>query len=485
MNLLTARVSETQQLDAIWKSPRAEFLVLYGRRRVGKTFLIREYFKNQGVYFELTGLHKGNMTRQLENFFEKFLTQFESDIPVREPKNWRDAFLLLNALIERSPKNKKIVIFLDELPWLATKKSGLLQEIDYFWNGYWVSKQNVILILCGSAASWMLDNVIHDKGGLHNRITRRILLRPFNLRDTKEYIDANKLNKSSKQILDMYMVLGGIPLYLQQIKRGLSAPQNIEQICFNENGLLFDEFEKLYRSLFLHHEEYIEIVKAIALRHYGISIGDLLATLKKTSGGRFIKQLRDLEAAGFIQKFIPFGKKSRDRYYRTSDEFTSFYYYWQEEYLSLDIRSRTKNYWTSRVNTPRWNTWCGYAFENVCFKHIPNIQAALGIEATPITVSSWQYQPKYPDKTPGCQIDCLFDRDDGVITIIEFKYSTHMITIDKEYAQKLKEKILVFEKQTGTKKKVSLVLVTTVGLNKNSWSEDLIDQVVTIDDLFK
>lgn len=143
----------------------------------------------------------------------------------------------------------------------------------------------MILILCGSAASWMLDNVIHDRGGLHNRITRRILLRPFNLRDTQKYVNTNKLNKSTKQILDMYMVLGGIPLYLQQIKRGLSAAQNIEQICFNENGLLFDEFEKLYRSLFTHHEEYIQIVKAIALRHYGISIKDLLITLKKNQGG--------------------------------------------------------------------------------------------------------------------------------------------------------------------------------------------------------
>lgn len=485
MPTLIARDKEVQQLEEIWKSTKSEFLVLYGRRRVGKTFLIREYFKNKGIYFELTGLRDGKMLKQLRNFFEKFLNLFKTDIPIREPKNWHEAFLLLNTMIDQSPKNKKNIIFLDELPWLATKKSGLLQEIDYFWNSFWVDKKKVILILCGSAASWMLDNIVHDKGGLHNRVTRRMLLRPFTLSQTKKYIDTKNLNKNTKQILDLYMVLGGVPLYLQQIKRHLSAPQNIENICFNENGILYDEFEKLYRSLFTNYEEYIQIVKEITMHHYGITIKNLLKILKKNSGGRFIKQLGELEAAGFIQKFTPYGKKLRGQYYRASDEFTSFYYHWQQSYLSQDLQSRTKNYWINRVNTPEWNTWCGYAYENICYKHIYNIQKALGIETIPMNVSSWQLQSKSGHISNGCQIDLLFDRSDGVINIIEIKYSKSIFTIDKEYANKLKDKIQLFENKTKTKKKISLVLITTLGLKKNSWSEDLIDQDIKLDDLFE
>lgn len=488
MKILASRENQVRLLEQVWQSKKAELLVLYGRRRIGKTHLIRYFFslqKQSGIYFELTGLKQGTLQQQLNNFAEKFSAVFYSGLAIKPPSNWHDAFNLLQQEIDKTPKKQKFVLFLDELPWLATKKSGLLDELDYFWNSKWSLHNNLIVVLCGSAASWMLDKIINAKGGLHNRLTRKLLLKPFTLKQTEEFLLANQCKKTRKQILDLYMVLGGVPLYLQQVKRQHSAAQNIQQICFNENGLLYAEFENLYQALFQYHEKYIDIVRTISKRHYGIASDQLLKALKQKSGGRFFKRLIELESAGFIKKYhsLDTSKKGVD-YYRTSDEFSNFYFCWLEHYLQKQATFSAKNYWLTRLNTPIYASWAGYTFENICFKHSNNIARALGIDQVASQISTWQTRTQQGSKQNGAQVDLIFDREDGIITLCEIRYSKNDIVLTKEQARQLAQKVTVFEENFPTKKQVSLVLITVSGLKENIWSEDLIDQVITLDDLF-
>jgi len=271
MLALTGREAEIKRFDAMYRAREAQFLALYGRRRVGKTYLVNEYFRDKGLFFDVTGIKKGNLHDQLETFSEKFSEVFYPNLSIQIPVRWRDAFKLLTDEIQKIPRSKKIIIFFDELPWLATKRSKCLAMLDHFWNTQWSKMPNVILIVCGSAASWMLEKIVNDKGGLHNRLTETMLLEPFNLKQTKQLLEQRNIKLNLKQVLDIYMVMGGIPYYLKAIRRGKSATQIINEICFSQNGLLLDEFDKLFSSLFDSAEMHTAIIRAIAKKRYGIS----------------------------------------------------------------------------------------------------------------------------------------------------------------------------------------------------------------------
>lgn len=472
------RNQEISILESIWSSKEAELVALYGRRRVGKTYLVRECFSHKEFYCEIVGKKGGSLQVQLENFSEAFSKTFCNNIPIEKPKNWKKAFDLLTGEIEKLPKSKKIVLFIDELPWLATPKSGLLQNIDYFWNSKWSRFGNLKIILCGSAAAWMLDNLINAKGGLYNRITRSILLEPFNLFETKVFLKNQGVILNDKQVLDIYMAIGGVAHYLKQIEKGKSAVQNINDICFNKKGLLFNEFPKIFKSLFDSSEIHLAMVKAIASHQYGIDRKELLSRVGLESGGTFNKRIEELEAAGFIQSFYPYGKKTKDQYYRIIDEYTLFYLTWIDKRKnSIGIKD---NYWTNRTKTGVWLNWAGYAFEQICYKHVEQIKKALALDKVPCEVGNWRYIPGKGSKEKGAQIDLLFDRDDGVITICEIKYSENEFTIDKSYADSLVNKINVFEKHFSSKKQIFLSMITTIGVKKNMWQQGLIHNQVLL-----
>lgn len=481
MTNVVGREAEIKILDVLHQAKEAQFLVLYGRRRVGKTYLIREYFKDKGLFFELTGIKKGTMQDQLESFSEVFSSVFYEGIKLNRPRNWRDAFSLLTNTLKNVESNKKIILFFDELPWLVTKRSKFIPMLDYFWNTQWSKMPNIRLVVCGSAASWMLDKIVNDKGGLHNRLTQTLLLEPFDLEQTQEFLNTRGIKFNTKQLLDIYMVMGGIPYYLKAIKRGQSASQIINGLCFDKNGLLLKEFDKLFQSLFEDSDIHIAIVRAISKKRYGLSRNELLKALKLKSGGEINKKLNELIAAGFVQRFIPFGKKLKDHYYRVIDEYTLFYLYWIEPYKK-DPRSLLQSgYWQKISRTPKANSWFGYAFEEICYKHIHRIAKGLSLESVLWYVSDW----RKIDKEEGAQIDLLFDRDDGVITLCEIKYSSKPFIIDREYAGKLIKKIDVFKKTTKTKKQLQLAMITTHGVHPNVWSEELLDAEVCLDDFFK
>lgn len=486
MRSVIGRERETQLLQEIWDSPKAEFLAVYGRRRVGKTYLIRKFFQPKGLYLEFTGVKDAHVHEQLARFSEVLTRKFYPQLKLQAPLTWHEAFELLSSELEKLPKSKKIILFFDELPWMATKKSGLIQALDFFWNTRWSQWRQLKLIVCGSAASWMLDHLINAKGGLYNRLTRILLLRPFNLRQTSQFLLNRGISLKPAHILDLYLTMGGIPHYLEHIKKSKSVVQNIDSICFQQDGILYHEYSRLYPALFDNPELSMRIMRTIAENQYGISKEILVRKLGKTSGGRFDKRLDELAACGFIQGFVPYGHKKRDQFFRVADEYTLFYLDWIAEFAEQrDLALKNKSYWANMSNTPAWYNWAGYAFENLCFKHVDNILAALGLNHIPCKIGSWRYIPPKESSELGVQIDLLFDRADNMITLCEIKYSHKPFAIDKSYAKNLKNKIETFERHFHTRKQINLVIITPAGLKPSIWSEELVSQVVTLDDFFK
>ena len=478
---VVGRKREVEILQGIFNSKDPEFLAIYGRRRVGKTHLIREFFSDKGVYFEITGQKEGNMHVQLENFIRSFSMTFFNNIPLKIPSNWQEAFSLIDAQI--SAASKKFIFFIDELPWLATPKSNVMQTLDHFWNAYWSRRSNIILIVCGSAASWMLDELINAKGGLYNRLTKTILLKPFNLKGTQEFLESRGIHLKPIQILDLYMVFGGIPHYLKQIAKGKSAQQIINDVCFKSDGLLYGEFDRLFHSLFNHAEVHFSIVKAIASQRNGISREKLIEKTGIPTGGSLNKYLQELEASEIIKSYTPLDKKKKDRYFRISDEYVLFYLQWIEPIKDrgMDLGDA---YWKTQLKTAKMNAWKGYSFESICLKHSEQIKRALGLENIHSNIGGWRYLPKKGSKNAGTQIDLIFDREDGAVTLCEIKYSDYVFKVDKEYAKDLASKITIFEENYSTKKQVFMTLITTCGIKHSLWSEDLIHSDLTLKDLF-
>lgn len=481
---IIGREYEIKILKELLESNEAEFLAIYGRRRVGKTHLIREFFSGKGEYFEITGQKDGKMQDQLENFIVKFSEQFHKGFTLQTPKNWKEAFGLVNKQAQLIPKNKKFIFFIDELPWLASRKSNLLQALDYYWNSYWSKNEKFILVTCGSAASWMIDHLINAKGGLYNRLTKSILLKPYNLKETKEFLKSRGLNFNNHQVLELFMVFGGIPHYLKQAVKGKSSSQIVDDVCFNEQGLLYDEFDRLFESLFEHHEIHEKIVKAIADQHQGISRDQLIEKTKLSSGGTLNKRLKELEASNFISSYVPLGKKRKDHYYRISDEYTLFYLKWVEKHTYRGVKI-VKNYWKNQVKSPKVNSWKGYAFENVCLSHVEQIRLALDLSNIHCDIGSWRYLPPRGSKEKGAQIDLIFDRKDDVITLCEIKYSDHLLTVDKEISKQLADKVNVFEKHFASNKQIFVAMITTKGIKQTIWSNEIVQNEVVLDDLFR
>ncbi|MDX8430989.1 MAG: ATP-binding protein [Candidatus Algichlamydia australiensis] len=482
------RQEEKEILDRFFQSNSPEFMAIYGRRRVGKTYLVKNYFTQKSChFFKVTGIHKGTMSQQLAEFSNGIGSSFFYGTKIKGKNNWFDAFEVLTQSIQKQiPRKKKVVLFFDEFPWMATPKSKLLQALEYYWNHYWSEDNRIKLIICGSAVSWIIKNIIHNKGGLHNRLTRTILLEPMSLRESKNLLHSMGIKLNNQQVAQLYMVTGGIPYYLSHVPAGLSDTQIIERLAFTKNGLFLTEFDKLYSSLFENAAFYIDIVKAIASQRYGIDQKTLFEKIKKISGGGTIsKKLKELEEAGFIISFVPYKNRRKGIFYKVIDEFTLFYLYWIEPIKKTLLKKGTrKGYWDKTRQTSSWSSWAGYAYEALCYKHLFQISEALELSPTALP-STWQYIPKKGSEELGAQIDLLYDRDDGVTTICEIKFTKEPFAINKDYAKRLQNKMEIFQKRTKTQKQLFLAIVSAKGLKKTMYSEEIVDAVVSLSDLFK
>jgi predicted AAA+ superfamily ATPase len=483
------RQKEKDLLDRFLEAKEPEFLAIYGRRRVGKTHLIREHCGPKAeIFFTVTGQKDATYKQQLFHFKQQLEQVFYQGAPLPELASWESAFRILCDAIEAKQDrgvSGPILIFLDELPWLSTKRSGLIQALDHTWNTRMSRMKQLKLIVCGSAASWMLENLINAKGGLHNRINRRIRLEPFTLKETAEYLSYRKVKTNKAQVVELFMAFGGVPFYLQQVEKGRSAAQNISASCFDPSGVLSDEYQRLFASLYTNAEVHDKIVRVIAKKREGILRDDLIRTIGLSSGGRLLTRLAALEEAGFIGSFVPYGNKKRLKSYRLIDEFIGFHLKWIEKAPRGVLADNGLDYWMAKAQTPSYRAWAGFTYEGICLKHAGQIKKALGIEGIAAEVATWRHVPQRSAREDkGVQIDLIFDRADGVINVCEIKYSDGLFQVDKKYATELKRKLLVFEDKMRTPKNILLTLVTTHGLKKNVWSEGLVDSVVTLNDLF-
>lgn len=478
MDTIVSREPEKIILNSMLKSGRPEFLAIYGRRRVGKTFLINEYFKKKKcAYFKITGQQKGAYKTQLKHFADSVQNLLELEFEIKPPDNWDDAFRDLTKHIKKI--REPVILFFDELPWLVTSRSGLLPAMFYQWNTEWVYMNNVKLVVCGSATSWMLKNIVHGKGGKHSRLTQRINLQPFSLSESKQFLRHKRIKLDDYQLTTLYMALGGIPKYLELVNPGESATQAIDRICFE--GLLLDEFDDLFDSLFKQPEYYEAVIRYLAEHPSGVSYNELAKAVKQSSGGVFTGRLYELAQTSFIQEFTPYGMKTKP-YYRISDEYSFFYLTWI--YGKKTAIQHVTRYWSKQSKTQAAISWKGNTFEIVCLKHITEIIKILDLGDYVTWVGGWRYVPSASNNTSnnekGAQIDLLIERSDNAITLCEIKFYSDQFSISKDYAKKLKDKIQVFRERTKTKKQIFLCLITSHGMKPNKYSNDLVDAHVML-----
>jgi uncharacterized protein len=466
------RVAEIAKLLQITTSKKAEFVAVYGRRRVGKTFLIREYFNNEFCFYA-TGLANASTKKQLTGFTIFMNQSFEADYTTFN--NWLEAF---GALIKELKKCKgKKIIFIDELPWFDTKKSDFISGLEFFWNSWASANADVKLIVCGSAASWIINKLIKNKGGLHNRLTARIKLEPFTLYETELFLQSKDIALDRYQVVQLYMAMGGIPYYLENVQNGLSAAQNIEQLCFAKNGLLKTEFTFIFSSLFSNAGKHEIIIRKLFELGGSAKREDIIASAKLSTGGDISAKLKELEESGFITGYTSFGTNSSKKTYCISDFYTLFYLKFIEH-----SAANAQNEWLTKIDDPAIRAWSGITFEQVCLQHTAQIKNALQIGGISSNTSTWQI--KGTAKIKGTQIDLVIDRRDRIINLCEIKFSVNDFAITKSYDAELRNKISVFKETTKTNKSVFLTMITTYGLVKNEYNRSAVQNEITMDDLF-
>ena len=472
--MLIGRTIEKEELLATLQADESQFVAVYGRRRVGKTYLIRETFVNN-IAFQHTGLAKGSLSEQLAEFQESL--RLAGMKRPRRPKTWLDAFHLLSDFLSENKQKDKKVVFIDELPWMDTPKSNLLSALEHFWNGWASARKDVVLIICGSATAWVQKKILNNYGGLHNRVTMKMRIMPFTLGECEQYAESRGLSLSRKELSLAYMAMGGIPYYWSLLKKNWSIDQNIDNLFFKSEAPLQNEYDALYASLFKYPEPYLKVIKALGCVKRGLQREEVIRKTGLSDNQTFTDVLRDLEQCGFIRKYQAIGKKTRGAFYQLIDNYTLFYLNFISENKEND-----EHFWSNNIDTPLRNTWSGLAFERLCLWHIPQIKAALGIQGVNTSVYSWRTEAT--EEHDGAQVDLLIDRKDGVINLCEMKYADDNYAFDAEEERKLRNRRTAFKLDTKTRKSIHTTLITTYGLRNNSHS-GMVQSVVSMDDLFK
>jgi len=470
---MVGRRNEIEELLKSYKSSESEFVAVYGRRRVGKTFLIRNVFSEKFA-FQHSGLAKGGMKKQLRQFVSSLREYGRT--PSRPLVDWMDAFDELKEVVRSSALEKKVV-FIDEMPWLDTPRSDFITALESFWNGWASARRDVLLIVCGSAASWIVKKLFKNKGGLHNRVTRRIHLQPFTLAECQEYTRERSLSMSKRDVAECYMALGGIPFYWSYLEKGNSLPQNFDRMFFSDGAPLKNEFAELYSSLFRKTRIHLKVVETLGKKKVGMTREELLKNIKIASSGSLSQCLVALEECGFIRKYKVIGTKKKF-IYQLVDCFTLFHFH-----FLCEMDGKDEHWWSRTTTSPMQSNWRGLAFERLCLLHVPQIKAALGISGVLTNVYSWYHvaDSVYPTRT---QIDLLLDRADNVINLCEMKYTSGPYAIDKAVDSLLATKVETFRTLSKTQKAIHVTFVTSRGLVRNSYWND-VQSEVTLDDLFK
>lgn len=468
---IVGRKHEQEILAKCMDSEKAEFVAVYGRRRIGKTYLVKQYF-SENFDFYATGVYKISRSDQLKLWQEQ-LRKYSGEKQTK-PKDWFEAFGQLQEYLETLGEKEKIVLFIDELPWLDTPKSGFIRALELFWNSWAAERKGLKLIVCGSATTWMTNKLLGDKGGLHNRVTRPIRLAPFTLKETEEYLQSIQIGWERKEVLDAYMILGGTPFYLSLLRPELSLWQNVDELFYSRDAVLKTEYGFLFNSLFNEATMYRRVVETLTTKLKGMTRSELVEQLKITDNGKLTEVLDNLVKCDFLRRYQAFGKKGRDMLYQLSDMYTLFYLRFVKNYNGMNEHA-----W-SNMEEGRRNVWADYAFEQVCILHINQIRQALGISGIASDVCSWSYR----SKEQSAQIDLIIDRSDKAIDLCEMKYSDHPYELKKDYVEWLRERRDLFMEVTGTDKTLRLTMIASSGIKQNIYSSSLQGRL-SLSDLFK
>lgn len=470
--MFIGREYEIKKLRAAYEVEESKFIAIYGRRRIGKTWLVWEAFPD-GFAFTYSGMPNVTTKVQLHSFYNALKRQGLENCS--RPRNWVDAFEMLSELIEQKPEGKK-VIFIDELPWMDAPKSSFVPAFEQFWNGWASARKDILLVICGSATSWMVKKVFKNRGGLHNRLSDRICLQPFTLNECERYSNVRRLKYNREMIMETYMVFGGVPYYWSLLQPGMSMSQNIDNLFFRNGAVLENEFDELYRSLFKNPLPYINIITILGKKKAGMTRDEIISIGKLTDNGKVGECLEELEACGFIRRYNSFGTKRKNAVYQLIDNYTLFYFRF------IEPRNITEeSFWSKNQRSPMYHNWCGLAFERVCLLHVRQIKQALGIGGIISSEYSWR-TPPYAN-LPGVEIDLLIERADKAINLCEMKYTIGKFTIDKKYSETLNNKVQRLYDVTKTRKAVFLTMISANGLTSNSYANE-ISRVLTSDDLF-
>ena len=462
---MIGRKYEIERLEESLKSKNSELIAVYGRRRIGKTYLIRNTYEKY-IKFEVTGLYGGNQEKQLGIFFDELKrvsTKIKDDL---KPENWKDAFELLKTYLNSLRSQRKKVIFIDEMPWLDTHKSDFRMYFGHFWNTYCEKRNDIVLVLCGSAASYMVQNVISNEGSLHARLTYKLQIKPFTLFETKEFLKSKKINWSHYHILHLYIAIGGIPHYLNKVRKGESVVQSIQRLCFDSNG------DEIFASLFSHSSSHLSIVRSLGNLGKGISRDELIIKSKHAGGGTFTKALEELIASGFVTKYQAYDKKVRSMLFRLTDEYSKFYL----KYIEPN-KNQGENFWKTMFQQQSYTSWAGFNFESICLKHVSQIKKALKIEGIHSINSSWS--------TEGAQIDLVIKRADNWINLCEMKFYNTPFKIGNTELKDLKNKVSKFKEDTGTKDVVVVTMITTYGVVEDENFHEIVENSYEMDILFE
>lgn len=476
---MVGRKKELLELNRLYHSKKAELVAIYGRRRVGKTYLVDEALKDR-ITFRHAGLSpaehekKGLLRKQLEGFYYSLLRAGMTG--AKRPGSWMEAFFMLETFLDQQDERNRQVVFFDEFPWMDTQRAGFMTAFENFWNGWACYHNNLMVIVCGSASSWILDKLINNHGGLYNRVTYEIKLSPFTLNECELFLEEKGILLSRYDIVQSYMAVGGIPYYLGYFEPGYSLAQNLDHVYFVRGAKLHREFDRLFDSVFEKPELMKSIVRKLFTRNMGFSRGELISALGMTEGETMSKCLNALVSSEFVVRYTPFGQKEKSHYYKLVDPFCLFYLYFVEGSGSAE-----EDYWTQRIETQEVKTWRGLAFENVCFNHIRQIKSALGISGVSTTHSAWT---KKPDDTEGLQIDLLIARKDNIVNMCEIKYSNDVFHVNSSYHRTLLRRSAILSEHVAPIVAIHNTLITTYGLKlgKNS---GVFTNVVTMNDLFQ
>lgn len=469
MENIIGRKQEIATLNACYESGKAEMVIVYGRRRIGKTFLVRETFQNRFDFY-LTGLYKKNKAKQLENFANALAEYSGEDCDT--PRTWYEAFRMLKQYIAGISRVGRKLIFLDEVPWMDTRRSDFVSALENFWNGWGAGRKDVMLVVCGSATSWIMDRLLGDKGGLFNRDTERLYLEQFNLNETESFLRSNGINLSRHEIAECYMIMGGVPYYLSKLRRGLSLSQNIDNIFFKKNPILKGEFEHLYNALFSSSEIYIRIAEELSKTSIGLTRDEIAKKIDVSNGGNLTKVLENMVNSDLLRLDPYIGRKKKDAVYQLSDFFTMFYFKY------LQNQSNDENFWSNRIDNRTHTSWAGLAFEQLCFAHMRQIKMALGITGVASEYYAWRN-----NTAGGAQIDLVIDRQDNVVNLCEIKFWNKEFHATESVAESIENKSDNLSHEFKSPKAIHPVLITTYGLAKGKYDR-IFQSTITLDDLF-